>query len=288
MTRLASTALGGRSLALLIATTGCGPAVDAAATGTDAVETTDGSGSSSGSASSTASSTTSASTSASTTTGEPGPQTSATSGGEESGTGSNFLDPMDGTASTDLPLGDPCFADDECESGHCFQFPGGAEGICSECGGDDDCNAAGTMPGTCGLGDSPWFVCTDGHAGALCQASENCQAGLSCEEVYPSYFQCSECSTSDDCADATACSPTFESGKSCVELESVALDGPCNLGEELTVCVSTHCTEALYDGTNPTGVGLCGECTDGDDCPDGSSCAPAFVDNSEFSGSRCE
>lgn len=223
-------------------------------------------------------------------TGTPSDDTASTPGESDSSAGSSdeagFIPrpdvgaPGDGTA-----LGEQCEADRDCASRSCFLFPGGGFGLCSECALDSDC-MMDDGPGTCSLGQG-WAVCTGGEAGSMCQSSDGCAGDLVCApiiEANPFNF-CSACATDAECDEGSACTPGFTMGNYCATPGTIEIDEPCPEAGG-AYCLSTHCTEALYDDM-PTGLYLCGACTADTDCEEGQVCSPAIVTNMSFSGSVC-
>ena len=192
--------------------------------------------------------------------------------------------PDAGGPSDPYPLGEQCEADRECASGSCFLFPGLDFGLCSECALDSDCMIDGG-PGTCSFGQA-WAVCTGGEAGTMCQSSEGCEGDLVCAPIFEvNPFQyCSECATDAECDEGNACTPG-NLGNYCATPGSIENHAPCPEAGG-AYCMSTHCTEALYDGMS-FGIFVCGECTVDTDCAEGQTCTPAFLTDMDLSGSVC-
>lgn len=199
-----------------------------------------------------------------------------------------------------------------CESGFCFVVPG-IGGFCGECKGDADCTAVTgggcTVPNP--IAQPPvGSTCNMGEAGQGCQSNEVCKdpAAPACGLLLtvPGIIDvstCGACATNADCADPKTpnCSPTYDvmnfSGQYiCVEDDSVAQDGGCNLSpgaDDLPVgnaaCASGFCGEAKVMGL--VSVGICGECNSNADCVQmgKATCSDPIVDleSATLIGSVC-
>ncbi len=218
--------------------------------------------------------------------GVPGTSTTGESASSESSTSAT----TESTGSDGQPNGFfYCFADEECASGHCFDL-GLLNGICSECSADAHCaerEGFGCSPPNIAAQPGPApAVCNDGSLGAGCETSEACAQGLTCELILTvpliyTFSNCSECAGHGDCLDSQLCSPTIEvtelSGYlSCVGPGSVEIGGTCDAaGDGDQVCASGACAPATIDGL--ANIGLCSECDADADCPDGWTCADAYV-----------
>jgi hypothetical protein len=266
-------------LALCLPTIACGPA-DA----TDADSDTDAASGSTTDVSPTTG-TAPATTSGADSTGLP-PMMTTQGSSDSSDDGVGFVPRPDGGGSGLLPNGEPCKQAQECESGECWEFPGGGFAICSECTLDADCMRNGG-PGTCGFSTSPWAVCTDGSLGMWCQGDDGCAAGLLCASPFPGspLTQCGECNVTDDCTPDLLCAPLLAGGTACVAPGTVANDEFCTAPDD-GLCLSTHCTEAEYEGM-PSSLFLCGECSSDGDCLEGQVCMPGVISNTMLDGSGC-
>jgi hypothetical protein len=182
----------------------------------------------------------------------------------------------------------PCLSDDECVSGNCYAM-GLLNGICSECDADEDC------ADTTGFGCNPPDIanpvlpalCGDGGLGAGCEETTACVDGLTCELVLaiPAIHQfthCSACASHDDCSGEELCALTIDittlSGYwSCLEPGSVQVGGTCDQnGDGDLACASGNCAQADID--NLVYMGLCSECDEDADCPEGWGCQAASID----------
>lgn len=272
-------------LALLGLPAACGPGSDAAGTesdtsGSTGEGTTDGAPSTSMPAATTSEPATSDDT---TSTTAPVDAESSTGGSSEEG---GFIPRPDGGGKGDLLLlGEMCEADADCASGSCFMFGDIGFGLCSECAHDSDCMMDG--PGTCSLTMGSWATCTGGEPGTMCESDEGCAGDQVCAPLFEGnpFDFCSQCATDAECDDGQGCAPTLTVGNACVSPGTVENGGFCpDAGD--AYCISTHCTEALYDDT-PVGIWVCGECTTDTDCPKGETCMPAVLTDMEIGASAC-
>jgi hypothetical protein len=226
-----------------------------------------------------------------------GPEsTSGDSGdpGDSSMDDGTFINP--GTSGEDgsgpQPLGGMCENADGCESGFCYVLPQ-LGGVCSECLIDEDCGT-----GTCSLDPIGYAVCTDGELGKMCNTDEGCMGDLVCAELIDtgglvnSNF-CSECQTTVDCEGEQICSPVYDQeafagSLQCVEPGSVPNDQGCPLEGgvgDATVCENGHC--GVVDVFAGIVIGVCGDCSTDEDCPEGSACMPAQGGNGGLTGATC-
>lgn len=194
------------------------------------------------------------------------------------------------------PDGATCTADEECQSGNCYDITlpvdGLPPGVCSPCDEDADCVEAGAGTSCTIDGEQLVAKCTDGGLGSFCQSQAACQPGLVCVVLVPGAEQllpmaCSACDVDADCGGDLRCVPkvdvvSYTGHKYCAGPGSVADDGLCALTDGDALCQSGHCT-VLDLGV--LSVGVCGQCSTDADCP-GQTCAPAKFD-SGFLGSAC-
>ena len=97
--------------------------------------------------------------------------------------------------------------------------------------------------------------------------------------------QCGECITDAECDPDLYCTPTSQTGTTCVTMGAVANDEPCPIDGSI-VCASGHCTPALYMGMD-VDYWACGECTTDDDCDPGQTCQPGDLGGMTLTGSFC-
>lgn len=204
-----------------------------------------------------------------------------------------------------VALGGTCMDPCDCASGHCFEISLGS--ACSECTSDAQCMAGGG-PGTCSADftlDPPYARCTGGELGVMCQlGSGGCQPGLVCAQILdtmgflPDYF-CSECATSVDCMAGLTCVPVIvyggiaisEGSLQCVPPGSLA-DGalcpllPSGLGDG-SVCASGKCAVTDVAGLGIVQIGVCSACAVDGDCPMGTTCLGANVDENGTTAASC-
>lgn len=182
----------------------------------------------------------------------------------------------------------PCYSDEDCASGVCFSF-GVLGAICSECKTDADCAAItgfGCTPPDIGQVPYEPAHCNMGELGGGCMSSGACADGLTCESILDIGFvwhfhSCSACATHDDCAAGELCSPTIiiedvAGYLACEPLGSVPIGGTCDFAADGDlVCASGACARASIDGF--AYIGVCSECDEDADCPDGLVCRDASV-----------
>ena len=221
-------------------------------------------------------------------TGDPGDSNEGDTGdtgdtGDSSDSGGFVLRPDMGDTSL-LPLGEPCESNEQCQSDACF-LVFGTFAICSDCSGDADCHDEDGV-GTCSAFDNPYGLCTFGEPGVQCEETASCQDGLLCAESF-GFSTCSTCATHGDCDEPTPlCVPSLTEGLRCVAPGTVADAEPC-LPEDPEACAGGHCTDVIFMGS-PTGVSLCGTCTDDEDCADDAVCTAAGVEQGEPFASACQ
>lgn len=176
-------------------------------------------------------------------------------------------------------LGDMCADDGDCADDlFCYGLPG-LGGICSECGGDSDCDG-----GNCTF-NGMWFACGEGNAGEMCETDDACADGLYCAEIvnvgglFAGNF-CSECAEDAHCADGQLCAPEFElmgamgpeGQRVCIDAGTHPQDSLCDLGGSGDEQCEGFCTEV--DIMMLITLGVCGECESDEDCM-GGTCTPA-------------
>ena len=237
-------------------------------------------------------------------TSETGTGEQATADGSSGGDGPQTTGGCVGTPGN-VALGGTCMDPCDCASGNCFEIALGS--ACSECTSDAQCMAGGG-PGTCSADftlDPPYARCTGGELGVMCQlGSGGCQPGLVCAQILdtmgflPDYF-CSECETSADCGAGLTCVPVVEYGGiaisegslQCVPAASLA-DGalcpvlPSGLGDG-SVCVSGRCAVTDVAGLGIVQIGVCSQCGVDGDCPMGTACMGANVDENGTTPAAC-
>lgn len=181
--------------------------------------------------------------------------------------------------SGDLPNGDFCDLDGDCQSGYCYQIPM-LGGVCSECITDADCETGSCQPDF-GAG---YAVCTEGALGNDCMSDRGCAPGLVCADVFGagglSPTRCSECSPDLPCPDGQGCTLNTDNGLldaylGCVDGGTVPLGETCpvvgGVGDG-TICVSGECgVISIFMGFE---IGVCSECDADGDCPPGQTCMP--------------
>lgn len=180
----------------------------------------------------------------------------------------------------ELPNGDFCEFDGDCQSGHCFQIPM-IGGVCSECTSDADCENGSCQPDF-GAG---YAVCTDGSLGQDCMTDDGCAEGLVCAEVvggggFP-VNRCSECSPDDPCPMGQGCVLNTDNGfleayYACVDDGTVPNGETCpvvgGVGDG-AVCASGECAViSVFMGMFE--IGVCSDCDEDMDCPMGMTCQP--------------
>lgn len=228
------------------------------------------------------------------TTDEPG--TSTSDGGSDTMDGGNFIDPNTDSGPGDpLPNGGECSSNDECQSGFCYTIPT-LGGVCSECLQDSDC---GEGESTCGVDfNTGYAVCTDGSLGKMCDSDEGCQGDLVCGELidtgglFNASF-CSECNDNTPCDGEQICTPAYDEGSfsghlMCADPGSVPDGGGCPIenGEgNGEVCTNGHC--GIADVMGFIQLGVCGECSENDDCDPGETCTPASAGQGGLAGASC-
>lgn len=244
--------------------------------------------------------TTSAATEAAAETGA-GDGSAGTQGAEGTSDGPDACDGMMGTVALGGTCMDPC----DCASGRCFAISLGS--ACSECTSDVQCMAAGE-PGTCSADftlDPPYARCTGGELGVMCQlGSGGCQAGLVCAQVIdtmgllPDYF-CSECATTADCPPAETCVPVVEYGGLAISSGSLQCVAPGSLADGALcpllpdgsgnggVCASGRCAVTDVAGLGIVQIGVCSPCAGDEDCPAGTACQGASVDENGTVPAAC-
>ncbi len=102
-------------------------------------------------------------------------------------------------------VGIACSDGAQCATGFCHDAVfGGA--VCSDCGENADCVAAGTGINCTQLAigpNNPYFTCSDGALGESCDADDGCAEGNYCGEVFQGLGRktCGECADSSHCTD---------------------------------------------------------------------------------------
>lgn len=223
-----------------------------------------------------------------------GTSTTTSAGSTTNDDGSFINDDGDTGEPTPQPNGAQCTSNDGCTSGFCYTVPM-LGGVCSECLMDSDCGS-----GTCSLDiNMGYAVCTDGSLGKMCDSDDGCMGDLVCAQLidtggfFPANF-CSECNADADCEQGQFCSPHYDASGftghlRCVDPGSVPDGEGCPIengtgnGE---VCEHGHCGVAdVFMGF--VQLGVCGECSTDDDCPDNGTCEPASVSQTGLQGATC-
>lgn len=198
-----------------------------------------------------------------------------------------------GTGTGQLPNGERCDADAECESGICWITD--VDQRCSECSTDADCTEGGsTRPNFIAPVPDPIMAsCNEGGLGDECTGDGACSEGLVCAFLFdipvtpfaPEVHTCSECDSDGDCATGQLCAPVYDQAnvpghRACVAPASVPVGGGCDFtGSGDEACASGFCalaeTQDLGETTTwPAFGGLCSECLADSDCPGGATCLP--------------
>jgi hypothetical protein len=181
-----------------------------------------------------------------------------------------------------------------CDTGKCFVVPA-LGGFCGECLTDDDCDGGGcsvpnplaNIGATCNQG-GPGEGCM---SNAVCSDPDNgiCGTLLSVPGII-TVSTCGQCSVNADCTDPALpnCTPTYDvegfKGKlDCVADGSVDNNFGCSLEkDDMGQPVGNKACKSGFCGTANImallKLGVCGECNDDSDCPNGKTCTDPAVD----------
>ena len=191
-----------------------------------------------------------------------------------------------------------------CSSGRCY-YLALLGGVCGECMTDADCPSGGCTGPDPDAGQGA--VCNDGGRGATCLSDAVCSDATAphCAQLYLaqgilSVATCSECRSNADCGDPAAdnCTPAYDVKAlgglyKCVADGSVPNGGGCNLSDCMgspigdRACASGFCGKGSVYGVIE--MGICGECGNDADCPDGKTCMPGYAKKGtgEVLGATC-
>lgn len=185
-------------------------------------------------------------------------------------------------------LGEGCEDGSQCSSGHC---PGSLFGnICGECLNDSHCTWGCDPPAVMGVGNVGPSLCNDGTQGSRCETKAACQEGLSCgknpltlpigEDTLSTCNGCesdADCQPTQRCAIVTQPSATPKLAFSCIDLQSKPLGTICDWERGDDEACSQRCAVASISGVVDFKIGVCSECMDDADCPDGTRCTSPTV-----------
>ena len=172
-----------------------------------------------------------------------------------------------GQPTGNLPLNATCVADNDCQSGDCFDFGSGIGAVCvSSCGSHTDCPAG--------------FTCYDHFGGKMCVSSQlfsgasfstpnggSCTQGGQCQSNFcPGNVCTGLCSDDADCAGGVCRWSEFTADR-----YIAACNGPAGAGANGASCgADSDCRSGVCYGSGTCGD-LCGSTAD---CPNGNICAP--------------
>jgi hypothetical protein len=229
-------------------------------------------------------------------TGTEDDDTTGTTSTDDATDDANFIEMETAETTGDTPpgnLGDMCSTDGDCaEDLFCNGVPSLGYGICSACGGDEDCDG-----GNCTLTANGYFECGDGSLGQMCETDEACADGTYCAEVVDlgglvNGNFCSECKDDSQCENGQLCAPMIEfmdimnigGQRTCVDPKSVPNDQICDhMGNGDEACMG-FCSPASLMGLIE--IGVCGECETDADCM-GGTCTPPELGFGGVTGSTC-
>lgn len=142
-------------------------------------------------------------------------------------------------------LGETCDIDNQCISGYC------TGGVCSDCGGNGDCDG-----GSCIEGNDGYYFCTT-PLSEPCSTGEECDSGYCYDRPGPQGSICSTCEVNEDCGDNQECAYDGGLGYAICSGTGV-LGADCADGSECEsgICNSDICSEC-FDSADCNGDGEC-------------------------------